>query len=86
MPLKATEVFTKMESQLPTHGAAIVAKVGAIYLWEIREKKGGDPEFITVDLKNGNGKITMGKGDRPDATFVMLDDDFMKLVNGKLKA
>ena len=75
-----------MNDQLPTHGAAIVAKVGAVYLFELREKKGGDPTFITVDLKNENGKITFGKEGRPDATFVMLDADFVKLAGGKLKA
>ena len=85
MPLKSVDVFTKMNEQLPAVGAGIVQKVGAVYLWELREKKGGDPVFVTVDLKNGNGKITMGKEGRADATFVMLDDDFMKLVNGKLK-
>ena len=86
MPLKAEEVFKRMEAALPTHGAEICKKVGAVYLWEFREKKGADPVFITVDLKNGSGKITPGKEGRPDCTFVMLDDDFMKLVNGKLKA
>ena len=86
MPLKSEDLFKKMGEQLPKVGAGIVAKVGAVYLFELREKKGGEPSFITVDLKNGNGKITMGKEGRPDATFVMLDDDFMKLANGKLKA
>lgn len=41
--------------------------------------------MISVDLKNGNGKITFGKEGTPDCTFVMLDEDFMKLVNRKLK-
>ena len=86
MPLASVNVFNKMSDQLPTHGAGIVAKVGAVYLWELRETKGAEPVFITVDLKNGNGKVTMGKEGRADATFVMLDADFMKLVNGKLKA
>ena len=85
MPFGAATVFDKMNTQLPTVGKDIVAKVGAVYLWELREKKGGDPEFWTVDLKNGNGKITKGKEGRPDATFVMLDSDFMKMINGKLK-
>ena len=85
MPFGAATVFDKMSAQLPAVGKDIVAKVGAVYLWELREKKGGDPEFWTVDLKNGSGKITKGKEGRPDATFVMLDADFMKLINGKLK-
>ena len=74
-----------MNEQLPKVGADIVAKVGAVYLWELRAKKDATPEYWTVDLKNGNGKITKGKEGRADATFVMLDSDFMKLINGKLK-
>ncbi len=46
---------------------------------------GAYPAHVTGDLKNGNGKITLGKEGKPDATFVMLDDDFMKLAAGKLK-
>ena len=86
MPLKSIEIFEKMEKMLPTHGAAIVAKVGAVYLWEIREKKGEDPTYVTINLKEGNGKITMGKEGRADATFVMLDADLMKMMGGTLKS
>ena len=86
MPLKAEEVFKKMETLLPTHGEAIVKKVGCVYLWELREKKGEEPTYVTINLKDGNGKITMGKEGRPDATFVMLDNDFMKLIGGSLKS
>ena len=62
--------------------------MGCIYAFELREKKGGDPTTYTIDLKNGNGSITEGKPDgvKADATFVMLDADFMKLSQGKLKA
>ena len=85
MPLGAQTVFDKMNAQLPAVGKDIVAKIGAVYLWELKEKKDSTPEFWTVDLKNGHGKITKGKEGRPDATFVMLDSDFMKLIDGKLK-
>jgi putative sterol carrier protein len=30
------------------------------------------------------GSIVEGKGEKPDATFTMLDDDFMQLAAGKL--
>ena len=86
MPLQAVEVFTKMGAALETHGADMVAKVGCIYHFEISEKKGGEPTTITVDLKNGKGKITMAKEGKPDCTFVMLDADFMDLVGGKIKS
>ena len=76
-----------MGAQLGTHGKDIVPKVQAVYAFEIREKKGGKPQSWTVDLKNGNGQLKEGKidGVKADATFVMLDDDFMKLAGGKLQ-
>ena len=88
MPLEAGTIFSKMAPSLEKHGAEIVAKVLSVYAFEIREKKGGSPTTFTVDLKNGNGAIKEGKidGVKPDATFVMLDADFVKLVNGKLNA
>ena len=56
-----------------------------MYHFELRKSKADKPEVITVDLKNGNGAITFGKEGKADATFIMLDDDFMKLFAGKLK-
>ncbi len=60
--------------------------MGCVYHFEISEKKGDEPTTITVDLKNGNGKITIAKEGKPDATFIMLDADFVDLVGGKLKS
>ena len=85
MPLKSTEIFKKIQPLLATQGAGVVAKVGAVYHFELRASKGDQPEIITVDLKNGNGAIAFAKEGKADATFVMLDDDFMKLFSGKLK-
>ena len=85
MTLKGVELFQKMAPVLEKDGAAIVGKVGAVYLWELRAKKGDQPTYVTIDLKNGNGSVTMGKGAKPDATFIMLDGDFMKLAGGKIK-
>ena len=86
MGLQAAEIFGKMAPALKAHGAEIVPKVLAVYAFEIREKKGGSPTTFTVDLKNGSGQIKEGKidGVKPEATFVMLDADFVKLVNRKL--
>ena len=85
MPLKSTEIFKKIQPLLADQGAGVVAKVGAVYHFELREKKGDKAEIITVDLKNGNGAIAFAKEGKADATFIMLDDDFMKLFSGKLK-
>jgi len=85
--LQSTEIFKKMVPQLANHGSEIVPKVGAVYAFELREKKGGKPTLFTIDLKNGSGAIKEGAidGVKPDATFVMLDADFIKLAQQKLK-
>ena len=85
MKTQAAQTFEKLSPILTTKGADIVKQVGCLYHFEINAVKGDVPELISVDLKNGNGKITMGKEGTPDCTFVMLDEDFMKLVAGKLK-
>ena len=48
-------------------------------MFEISETKAGEPTIFTIDLKNGKGAVKEGKidGVKPDATFVMLDDDFV---------
>ena len=76
MPLKSVEIFKQIQPLLATQGAGVVAKVGAVFHFELRAKKGDKPEIITVDLKNGNGAIAFEKTGKADATFIMLDDDF----------
>ena len=75
MPLLSAEIFNKMAPHLEKQGKEIVAKVQCVYAFELREKKGGPATTFTIDLKNGNGAIKVGKidGVKPDATFVMLD-------------
>ena len=87
MGLKSADLFKKMQPHLEKHGANIVPKVQAVYAFELREKKGAKPVLFTIDLKNGNGAIKEGKIDnvKADATFVMLDNDFIALSQGKLK-
>ena len=70
-----------MKPHMEKHGKEIVSKVQCVYAFELREKKGGSPTTYTIDLKNGIGAIKEGKidGVKADATFVMLDDDFLKL-------
>ncbi len=83
MSVKSGEFFEKMSPLLETYGADIVKKVGAVFLWEIRANKDAEPVFYTVDLKNGNGKITKGKEGKPDTTFVILDDDLVGVLSQK---
>ena len=85
MTLQAVQTFEKMVPLLEKQGAAIVKQVGCVYHFELRAKKDDQPQIVSVDLKNGNGKIVFAKEGTPDCTFVMLDADFMDLVSGKIK-
>ena len=84
MSLKSADLFKRMDAMMPTHGKAIVDKLQAVYLFEVRAKKGQKPTHFTVDLKNGNGSVKVGKHGKADATFIMLDDDIMAMAAGKL--
>lgn len=57
MPLKSQAIFDKIGAGLAEHGKGIVAKVGAIFHFEIAAVKGETPEIFTLNLKEGNGKF-----------------------------
>lgn len=61
MPLKTATCFDKMKPFLKEQGADVVKKVGFVYHFEVAEAKGKEPQFWTVDLKNGSGSIQDGK-------------------------
>lgn len=66
------------------HGQAPIPKAYSIIGFLITAKKGAQPELIPVDLNNGNGAIAFGKEGKPVTILIMLADDFMKLLAGKL--
>lgn len=44
-----------------------------------------DGEHFTLDLRKGKGNLSRGKPEgKPDLTLTVNDDNFVKLVNGKL--
>lgn len=66
-------------------GKHLIPKVKSIYGFEIIKVKGGPVlKTWTIDLKNGNGAIKVGK-ETSDATFQMTDDDFELVCLGKLQ-
>ena len=83
--MQSLEIFKQMAPVLEKDGAEIVKKVGCLYHFELRKAKADSPVIVTVDLKNGNGKVSFEKEGTPDCTFVMLDADFVKMSQGKLK-
>jgi putative sterol carrier protein len=84
MALKAEALFAAMAPHFATHGAAFVAKVQAVFHFEIKASATSEPKFFTIDLKNGNGSIAQGKVGEADATFIILDDDLVAIADGKL--
>lgn len=83
--LQSETLFETMAPFLKTpEGAAVVKKIQAVYHFELSAKKGDPPAFFTVDLKNGNGSVSKGKVGTADATFIMLDEDFMGVAKGTL--
>ena len=83
--MQSLEIFKRMAPVLEKNGAEIVKKVGCIYHFELRKEKTDSPSYVTVDLKNGNGNVTFSRDGKPDCTFIMLDADFVKMSEGKLK-
>ena len=84
MVLKSEKLFESMAPHLATTGKDLVAKIGAVFHFEILSAPGAEGVWFTVDLKNGNGSIAKGKVGTSDATFTMTDDDMIAVANGTL--
>nr|AGT97330.1 EG964 [Manihot glaziovii] len=84
--LKSDSIFDLMDRFLQTdEGIELQKKINLIYQFNIAPKKIGiDEVSYTVNLKKGD--VTKGpyEGGKPDATFSIKDEDFVKLSEGKL--
>jgi 3-hydroxyacyl-CoA dehydrogenase/3a,7a,12a-trihydroxy-5b-cholest-24-enoyl-CoA hydratase len=86
---KAADIFQMMIDYLEAgEGADLPKKVGAIFEFNIKEKKGGPVTGTwTVDVKNSPPRVMVGKGagkSKADASFTMMEDDFKLICLGKL--
>ena len=84
--LKSEEIFAMMTEYLSRgEGADLPGKVGAIFQFDVRAKKGG-PIIASweIDLKNTPPSCKKGKASAADATFTMIDEDFEKVCMGTL--
>jgi 3-hydroxyacyl-CoA dehydrogenase/3a,7a,12a-trihydroxy-5b-cholest-24-enoyl-CoA hydratase len=83
---KSQKVFDLMNAYFQKgEGKDAIAKVQAVFNFEISLKKGDPPgKTWVIDMKNGSGKVYEGKDDKADATFVMVDEDFEQVCLGKL--
>lgn len=84
--LKSEKIFNMMAVFLGRgEGKEQVAKVQAVFAFQITPKKGAKPELIyEINLKDGQGHCKQGKPAKADATFTMTDDDFEKVCLGTL--
>ena len=84
--LKSAEVFAMMAEYLSRgEGADLTDKVGAIFQFDVRAKKGGPiVGSWEIDLKSTPPSCSVGKSEKPDAVFTMVDEDFEKVCLGTL--
>lgn len=79
--LKSAGIFEMMHNYLTRgEGADAIKVCASTYNFEITQKKKG-PVIKTwgIDLKNGNGLVSLQPFDKPDATFRMTDANFWKV-------
>ncbi|XP_077376877.1 peroxisomal multifunctional enzyme type 2 [Festucalex cinctus] len=78
-------VFAEIGRRIRESGGELVKKVNAVFGWEIT-KDGKNVAEWTIDLKNGTGALHRGaSGGKADVTFTVSDEDFMEVVQDKLK-
>ena len=80
--LKSAPVFAGMAEAVKKQGASLVKKVKGVIVFDI----GPGQAAYTVDLKNGSGSVTEGKGAKADLTISVSDDNFAAMAAGKLNA
>jgi len=84
--LQSDQLFEMMSAYMATgEGASLIGKVGAVFAFEIMPAKGQPvARRWIIDLKNGKGSVSQSKVDQVDATFTMLDEDFVGVCKGTL--
>jgi putative sterol carrier protein len=76
-------LFEQLQKSLGSEGDELVKKIKGLVVFNI------DDEQWTLDLRSGKGSLTQGgppEGEKPDLTLTISDDNFVKLVMGKLNA
>eukprot|EP00164_Ancoracysta_twista_P002313 GFYU01003057.1.p1 GENE.GFYU01003057.1~~GFYU01003057.1.p1 ORF type:complete len:562 (-),score=217.15 GFYU01003057.1:81-1766(-) len=82
--MHSKQIFDEMKAFVAGNGPALVKKVNAVFAFDISGN--GTRETFIVDLKNGNGLVEVGSSGSPaDCRFVMKDQDFKDIYDGKLQ-
>ncbi|KAK3755293.1 hypothetical protein QZH41_014603, partial [Actinostola sp. cb2023] len=80
---KAKAVFDEIEKQMKSDGANYVKKIKGVFCFKIQKGPNNEGVWI-VDAKNGTGSVKFGSSDKADVTITINDDNFVKLMTGKL--
>lgn len=80
---KAAAIFDEMERTLKGEGAKLVKKIKGVFKFIIKHSNGKEAWWI-VDAKHGNGALKFMASDKADCTVTISDEDFVKLMSGKL--
>jgi len=83
--LKSAKLFLSMAELLKANGKAVCTKVNAVFNFEVlKNSDDKNPTCFTIDLKNAPGEVKVGRHEKPDATFTMLDENILLMAEGKL--
>eukprot|EP00026_Physarum_polycephalum_P006366 Phypoly_transcript_06408.p1 GENE.Phypoly_transcript_06408~~Phypoly_transcript_06408.p1 ORF type:complete len:451 (-),score=83.87 Phypoly_transcript_06408:112-1464(-) len=82
---KSSALFEALEKAINTNGSQMVKAVGAVYQFNIKNTSNQTQQWC-LDLKNGNGTVSVGVSAKPDCTLTVGDDDFVSIMTGKLNA
>ena len=84
--LKTKQIYTLMKAYVEGGLAEkAIKKCNAIYQFDILDKpKGSKVYSFWIDVTEGGQKVGEGDHAKPDATFVVADEDFFKICNGQL--
>jgi len=80
---KATAVFDELTKKIAAN-KDLVKQIAGVYQFNI--SAGPKSESWTVDLKNGNGSVAIGKANKADCTLTVGDEDFVGMMTGKLNS
>lgn len=82
---KASALFEALEKAIKVNGAQMVKAVGATYQFNLKNASNQTQQWC-LDLKSGNGAVTLGASAKPDCTLTLGDEDFVSIMTGKLNA
>ena len=77
-------LFDEVKKNVSSNGAELVSKVNGIFQFKITDGPNGASRIWTINLKDGNGSITVDVPSKADCTITLSDENCMNLFTGKL--